>query len=103
MRCEPADQQHVNGEHAGEHEPWDERGGEQRADRLAGNVREQDEHQARRYDLAECAGGADGAAGELLTVPASDEHRQREQAEGDHGRADDAGGGSHEHAHADDT
>ena len=48
-------------------------------------------------DLAERAGGADHAAGEARIV-ALEHGRQGEQAHGDHGRADDAGGGRQQHA-----
>ena len=62
------------------------------------HVAEQHQRDRRWNDLAECAGRADRAGGELRVVAVAQHGRERQQAEGDHGGADDAGARRHHHA-----
>ena len=100
---EDAEPENVDDVDARQHQAWDHRGGEQRADRFVEDVGEQDQDQARRDDLAQRAGGADDAAGQALVVATPQQRRQSEQAERYDRGADDAGGGAHEHADDDDA
>ena len=103
VRAHHAVDHDVDAVQRGQHQPGHHRRREQRAHRQLHDVRQQDQHQARRDDLAQRARGADRAAGDRRVVAAPQQRGQRQQPERDHGGADDAGGGAHQHAHADDA
>ena len=98
-----AEQQQVDAEDPRQNEARNQRGGEQRTDRLAKDVGQQDQDGAGRDDLAERTRGADGAACGRQVIAAPHQGRQRDEAERDDGGADDAGGGAHQHADQDDA
>jgi hypothetical protein len=62
------------------------------------DVAEEHERDRGRDDLAERAGGTDRAGGELGVVAGLEHGRQREEAHGDDGGADDAGRGGEQRA-----
>src|SRR5690606_11723778 len=99
-------------------QPGDDGGDEQVADghRLGGedthlqlgllvgggeDVPQQHQHDRRGDDLAQGAGGADGAGGEARAVALLQHARQGHQPHGHHRGADDAGTGGQQHAHQD--
>src|SRR3990167_3216008 len=57
------------------------------------HVTQQDQHDRRRNDLSQGAGGRQGAGGDGRVVTAPQHGRQGQQAHGHHGGADDAGTG----------
>ena len=65
-------------------------------------VAEQHQHGRGRHDLRQRRGRRDGAGGEPRIVAVPQHGRQRDQADGDDGRADHAGGGGEQHADDDD-
>ena len=71
--------------------------------RLVGGVRElvgqDDEHHGGRDDLPQRARRADGAGGEPARVAVAQHGRQRDEAHGDHGGAENAGGGGEQRPH----
>ena len=103
VRTHHAEHQQVDAEDRRQHEAGDQRGREQRADRLAEDVGQQDQDGAGRDDLAERARRADRAARGRQVIAAPHQGRQRDEAERDDGGADDAGGGAHQHADQDDA
>ena len=98
-----AEQKQVDAEDRRQHEARDQGRGEQRADRLAEDVGQQDQDGAGRDDLAERAGGTDGAAGGGQVIAPAHQGRQRDQSQRDDGGADDACGGAHQHADQNDA
>ena len=102
LRHEPTQDDQVDQVQRGQQHRGHDRGGEQLAHRLAHDVGQQDDQEARRNDLPERARGADRAARQRRVIAAREQFRQRDQPDGHHGRPDDAGRGPHEHPDDDD-
>ena len=95
------DEEDVAGIERGQHEAGDEGALVHVADRAAELVGHDDQHQRRRDDLRQRAGGRDDAGGEAAVVAVAQHDRQRDQAHRDHRGRDDAGGGGQQRADED--
>ena len=95
------DQRHekrVSGIKAREHQARDESAFVHVADRLAELVGHHDQHQRRRNDLRQRAGGRDDAGRHPAVIAVAQHDRQRDQAHRDHGSGHDAGRGREQRA-----
>ena len=85
-----------------QNEARDERAGVHVADRAAHGVGEHDQHQRRRDDLGDGAGGGDDAGRDARVVAVARHHRQRDQPHGDDRGRDRAGDRAEQRADEDD-
>ena len=92
------DEERVAGIETGEHQARNEGALVHVADRLAELVGHHDQHQRRRDDLRQRAGGRDDAGGHAAVVAVAQHDRQRDQAHRNHRGGDDAGGGGEQRA-----
>ncbi len=94
-------------EHIAHVDPGEDQAGDQRplvhvAHRPAELVGQHDQHEARRDDLRQRAGGRDDPRGDAAIVAVAQHDRQRDQPHGDDRGRDDARGGRKKGAHDDD-
>ena len=91
LREDQRDEEGISGIQARKHQARDEGAFVHVADRLAELVGHHDQHQRRRNDLRQRAGGRDDAGRHPAVVAVAQHDRQRDQAHRDHGSGDDAG------------
>src|SRR5574340_457282 len=94
--------EHVEQVQSDQRQAWNECALVHVADRGPQLVGEHDQHQRRRYDLRQRAGGGDDTRGEPLVVAVAQHYRQRDQPHRDDRGGDHAGGGGEQCTDQDD-